>query len=665
MEEISLYIQDNITESLTDLEKSITDLKVILLATIESLTVLSEAGQADFKRNIESLQERMLMLMGGGLFESIFARLKEHLSMIATANNPTLYLPLEGCYDSVIFTENRFSVLKKVTFYLANPDKKTLLILGEAGTGKTCFSIYLSQYLLKTPLFSTQGYRILPLYISVSRIPIAIIKNNRIEYLLKEYYNFSAQEMKLLLEGKQPIFCFIFDDIDEPDVNLSWIQDLYLKFPGSCCVFTACSSRFKCQEDGEKLLMSLNGKKEQHEKIIHIVPFNEMSKKNYIREFLLLKEKVTFLSSVYLEVERIYRQIKMIPYLNDIIGQAIFLMMIMEVFPYLGGFCQQKKIISNLKDLKDDLFHMYTHLLYVQAADKIKQTKGISAVNGRSIYDCILSYTIKLAQLMTATGIREINEDLLFASESLLHTVAGSSSDFPNIFLQLTSEQYREYKRCFAKKYDPQLFKDGKDFKTYKYGYQGCVFLHSYGVAPVYHRFRHAKFLNYFCTFDKERRDEIRGFIDNYKVFDPLYLQKMRRSSIPDPIKFEKMRRSSIPHHMKFEKGHPLQTYYSSDSTHVKHRKQASLRSSSSSAGSGIIQGEEVSLQSTRSAEQTNIGEYKGFTRRQCYSTHVTSTLFAPSTSRVAGRSSYFSSMIDPTLDDVTSDVQTAQSGFL
>lgn len=691
LEEISLYIRDDITESLSNLEKSITDLKVVLLATIESVTV-SEARQVDFKRNIGCLKERMFTVMGGELFfESMLARLKDHLATIVTVDDSILYTPLDACYDPATATENRFSLLTKVISYITNPDKKTLLILAEAGSGKTSFSVYLSQYLLKTPLFSTQGYRVLPFYISVPSIQLIKPENKLIERLLKDYHNFNAQEIELLFENKQHIFCFIFDDIDQPNVNFSLIQDLYQKFPASCCIFTACLSRFKLYEDAEKLLMPLNDKKEQYEKTIYIAPFNEVSKKNYIREFLLLKEKPV-LSSVYSDVERIYQRIKLIPGLNDLIGQAIFLMMTMAVFPYLEGFYQREKITPDLKHIQKDLLHLYTHLLYTQAADKIKQTKGINTVNGRSIYDCILSYTVNLAELMTATGIKEIDEDLLFARDDSFHAKASSTSDLPNMFLQLTAEQSREYKRCFAKKYDPQLFKDGKDFKSYKYGYQGCVFLHTYGVsASVYHRFRHPKFLDYFCTFNKQRRNKIQQFVDNYKFFNPLCLPKTRRSSNPAYTKLEKTgpflaRQLSSPDNITLEETPPLPRYYSSGSTHagwreepslpslysssrssVRQRKASSLRSPYSSSQSSVKEGKESSLWTPCSSAKSSIGQSQELLhRRRHHSSHqARNTLLAATTSRVAGRASYFSTMIDPTLDDVTSDAHTAQSGFL
>jgi hypothetical protein len=694
LEEINKYIRNDMTDGIANLETDMAYLKDILLILIENVTV-SEERQADFQNNIESLKISMFPRMGGEFFcEAMLTQLRQRLSVTETIDDPGLYLPLEGCYDPAAANKIRFPLRDEVIVFLKEINHNTLLILGEAGSGKTSFLIYLTQYVLKNPIFSIQGSRILPLYIGVSSIPIRNQKTTSIMCLLKEYYDVNTQEIESFFKDKQQVFCFIFDDIDESNINPHIVQELYNDFPKSHCIFTARLSRFKLKGDGENLWVSINDSAGVREKTIHLAPFNEISKRNYIHQFL--KKKTTLaLAASYQDADEVYRRIKAIPCLNDIIGQAIFLMITMEVFTYLESFYRQEKTIPEFKHIKKDLLHMYTHLLYTEAAHHIQASKGINSVNGVSIYDGILTYTVKLAQLMTETGIKEIDENLLFAGEDSFASVAHSARTPSNVFLKLTPWQYREYKRCFAKKYDPQLFKDGDDFKAYKYGYQGCVFLHSYGEkGNVSYVFSHPKFLNYFCTFDKERRNKIQKFIDNHQVLNSLQMVKMRRSSSPASVQDREVRpllarQLSSPTNPKLGKGFSLRTLYMpvQSNVNIKEREThpllarhllnqankklgegSSVRSPYTSVKSSIKGSKESSLGSLLSSSQSStnmeLGE-KSQLRSRHHSAQSRVGFFAATTSRVSGRASYFSTMIDPTLDDVPSDAHTAQSGFL
>lgn len=544
LEEVKTYIRKDVIEEIDKLEENVSDIRDLMIVTLESLTTLKE-GQDKISKKIVCLTERKFNFRESidvaletlkkpptkQIAESVLGKLKYYLSRIDASNNQGFYIPLDGCYDTSIHNRDRFPLFNKVIFSLRNStNKTTLFILGEAGSGKTSFSIHLTQCLLASPLFSMKRLRILPLYIRLSSISeMKALKTTTIEDILKSHYKFSSKEIEFLLTNQQHFFCFIFDgiesDLDHNDFH--FLHDLYDKFPLSYCIFTACLSKFRSEKYYKDLLIPVDiyGKQKLkflQEKTIRLAPFNEKSKKNYINQYL---DKGMGLALNYENVDAVYRRIQAIPSLDDIVGLPIFLMMTMEILPYLERFYQQEKIMLSSENIQKDLFHMYTHFVYRQAAAKIKEKKGIVDVKGVTIYDCILTYSIKLARLMKETGLVEIKENQLFASKDLFSTdstseASSSVSNQSNTFSKLTFDQYSGYKRCFSKKYDSYFFEDGDEFRIYKYGYQGCDFLHSCEIqGNVSYSFVHNKFLHYFYTLpdNKVRRNKIQEFMDNNK----------------------------------------------------------------------------------------------------------------------------------------------------
>lgn len=230
----------------------------------------------------------------------------------------------------------------------------------------------------------------------------------------------------------------------------------------------------------------------------------------------------------------------------------------MKALVPLEKIYQQEEVIPESEYIREDLFHIYTHILYTQMAEKIKDSKGITHIAKRSIYDCILTYSINLAKLMQETHILEIDENLL--DEHLFFTEKGSTADQVNLIL--SSDQFYAYKRYFAKKYNPQLFKNNDDYKQHKYGYQGCPFVYTYGImGNLSYAFSHKEFLNYFCTFDSLRRKKIRTLMDSTQGNPPQLWS--RQSSVKGSVSL-RSRRSSDDQE-DYYKGHsPLPSRRSS-----------------------------------------------------------------------------------------------------
>lgn len=67
-----------------------------------------------------------------------------------------------------------------------------------------------------------------------------------------------------------------------------------------------------------------------------------------------------------------YQRIKALKGLAEVSKQPVFLMMTVNVFPYLEAFYQQEKIIPEAEAIKKDLFYMYSYLVCKQVTHRAK-----------------------------------------------------------------------------------------------------------------------------------------------------------------------------------------------------------------------------------------------------------------------------------------------------
>ncbi|KAG0286696.1 hypothetical protein BGZ97_007335, partial [Linnemannia gamsii] len=117
------------------------------------------------------------------------------------------YIAPEGL-ESAHATE-RFTLMDKVEAFLQS-DKKVLLLLGEAGSGKSTFGRYLARQLWKTIPPSTQEERPVPLFIALADCPPS--GGDLVEHYLLDQ-KFKPETIDQLREQKQ--FILILDGFDE------------------------------------------------------------------------------------------------------------------------------------------------------------------------------------------------------------------------------------------------------------------------------------------------------------------------------------------------------------------------------------------------------------------------------------------------------------------
>lgn len=438
---------------------------------------------------------------------------------------PELYTPLYGCYDMSLCDTDRFNLLEKVIPFVEDSEQETLLILGEAGSGKTVFSEYLTKYLLEHPP-SAAGKSFIPIYIRVSNPKIKNIKETLIEDALKDRnsYNLNEKEIRLLLHDCQYSFCFIFDAVDElinkdySFCNFYHTNEIHEKFPSNHCIFTARKSAFKSSsfETNFEPIQEHKGRlTSRRARTILLAPFNESDKIGYIRNFIenrKLDEAWDCTSA-----EDIYQRIKNNPNLNEIVGLPILLMMTMSVLPYLEAFYKVKNKEHTAAEIKKDLLHMYTHNLFKRAEHKLAVNQYITEGIGRykTIYDVILKYSTALAEHMNKFKDNEISEEELFGSDDAF--AASSTSSRPDAYQR--NPRIDQYKKFFCRTYRKDIYMTEEEYKLFKYGREGCEVLQPRGKPDFFvYAFIHSEFLDYFAMLTDDclgvRRKEIEDFMD-------------------------------------------------------------------------------------------------------------------------------------------------------
>lgn len=494
-------------EKIRELEKNVMDLSSFTLVTMEELTKAKHVKRDEATlQEMDDIEDKRIV---------IYNRIKED---IKAANNFDIYIPLTAYYDLALPTRQEFFPLfEKVISFIRGNKQRSLLLLGELGVGKTSFLIHLTQFIVTNLFFSNQN-PLIPFYIRISRLKNLKMINS--EQVLKNYYQFNREEIDLL-KNKKNSFCFIFDDIE---VNLS-LDSLFASilenFPSSYFIFTSDSLNVLSLIENEPIILNIAG-------------FNRLSKMDYIKQY---KKINSFFSLMDESEEAIYQRIQAISNLENLTDKPILLKIVMRILPLLEEFYQQKDIITGSEYIREDLLHIYTHVLYMQMAEKFKQCKGITAIGNQSLYECFLNYTINLAILMKEMDILEIDENLFFSKR--VDAVKFSS-------LKITSEQRLLLKKFFSKKYDPILFKNNDEFKQYKYGYQGCLFLHTYGMPDnISYAFSHKEFLNYFFNFNVLRRKKIQKFINSLETKSDVILP-LCQTSVQSRHSFKHSRHTSI-----------------------------------------------------------------------------------------------------------------------
>lgn len=235
-------------------------------------------------------------------------------------------------------SNSAFDLAGAVDRFLDTAQKKSLSILGEAGTGK---SFFVTSY-IKHRAQAYQAGDIIPIYVS---LPTLTDPENNLMREVLEPFNFDNNEIEFLRCNYKLLL--VLDAYDElklsPNLNLFKTNSLYnwnVKV-----IFTCRPSYFSQNENHELYFAEYNVKSRDIVRAsfleLYVAPFDKRQIDAYINQYVRnrrnqLQSEINIspqLTLEWLESETYTKWIEQIPGLKDLVSQPFLLFITMQVLP--------------------------------------------------------------------------------------------------------------------------------------------------------------------------------------------------------------------------------------------------------------------------------------------------------------------------------------------
>lgn len=257
---------------------------------------------------------------------------------IADINEDELryYIPAKGCRNNNY--ENSFELFEHITNNYLNSKQNVLLLLGDAGTGKTTFVQFLSKHLKQNLKGSVTLY-----------IQLALYENPTHGLIESHLRRLGLSDIQIKhLKGHQKFF-IIIDGYDETDKGQ--YQNLYATNrldQWNAQIIIACRSSYLYNAQNHKLLfcpIKKNNPNYSGLNELSIVPFEDSQIENYITKFLNNPPEELEIDEDWQEVQKYLDHIDQLPGLRELIRTPFLLRVLMEVLP---------QIVSNYENIPFD-----------------------------------------------------------------------------------------------------------------------------------------------------------------------------------------------------------------------------------------------------------------------------------------------------------------------
>jgi len=228
------------------------------------------------------------------LMHEVLMMLREHeLEQLAQEKGALqLYTPLEGRSD--FDSTERFDAFKKVEEFL-NSESRCLLLLGDAGAGKTTFTYYLAEWLWRMHEKGIVKGKPIPVL-----IPLITIRDVEKDLLAEHLINRGLYPEEIALLKKHLSFVFILEGYDERNVFKN-LYDSNGFDEWNCKVITSCRSQALLSRQGNYRSYFSPARGSLNE--IILCPFTEKEIKKFLQEFVKQhKQEIDWESDVYWKI---------------------------------------------------------------------------------------------------------------------------------------------------------------------------------------------------------------------------------------------------------------------------------------------------------------------------------------------------------------------------
>ena len=392
---------------------------------------------------------------------------------LVEARSFDIYLEPFGKNNVYDEKEKPFSVMQCLKEFIEHPAKKSLLVLGDSGMGKTLLSLYVAKQVWEEKLSLQQD--ILPLYIY---LPAMVNKNGELsekllETHLKENCSLRNEEyIDYLRDHKVPLL-LILDGFDE----IKWPGNLYTQNGwNKWNIKLLCTCRpeaFVNYQNYQQYFVSLSE--------IYLCSFNNQQKSQYIKKYLqeLLPNDRKFLEKTHnkwLDTETYLHAIETLPGLKELVETPFILSMAVQILPEIKKIPPKKNVeplsetatydleknnkacVQNNFSQESERYGLFKYKQegYEQEKDLLENTLnkdyklGIAVGKGDDFYDAVSEalnealntheYTLKGLRLLCHEYVMSLDKRFKFNKET--SWIANSFNDELKYYEYMGNVQY-------------------------------------------------------------------------------------------------------------------------------------------------------------------------------------------------------------------------------
>ncbi len=295
------------------------------------------------------------------------------------------YIPVRGAYR--ITDDQTFDMEDKAREFIRS-DKRKMLLIGNAGGGKSTFNRYLLTQLWK----EYQPGGIIPIFVS---LPIVIDPiNNLMKEVLSEC-GFTPKEVDFLKENRE--LCLILDGYDEVNLTSNLYTSNKLGDWKKISVVVSCRTQYLINfKNYQTFFVPTSGERVQNNLLqeVTVVPFSDAEIEAYISKYIQLHSEVQWKSA-----EEWVVHIKSIPGLRDLIETPFLLMLTMDVLPELVERYTHLTGAERVKMLQASLYDAFVENWFQREENKLL-VRGQLPPDGHDVKEDFLEFGMELASEM-------------------------------------------------------------------------------------------------------------------------------------------------------------------------------------------------------------------------------------------------------------------------
>ncbi|CAL6067299.1 Pentapeptide_repeats-containing protein [Hexamita inflata] len=355
------------------------DVKSKVLEQLYNSVVNQEVQLTNLQQRLNIVDKQVNGRMDQELVTSIFDYYKQE--SVNWQTRLSMYIPENGVRDSADINNvsKIVDVDQMVMKFITDPQLKSMLIQGGAGTGKTIFCQYLIAKLL-------DQRQIVPIYVNLPQL------QNWQTQMIEE----TLAEMKLSqievqsLQSSNMQFLFVIDGFDEVQCTKNLHQLNHLLNWNCKTLFTCRSSHIAGDSNYQRYFIPSQLDRSVAFTEVVLVHFNDQQVNDYLKRFVQKKQ-----NKWSWEVYRTH--IDSIPGLLQLVQNPFVLSMIVSVLPQLVS--KRNKNQSNEKLISLDLYEEFAqHWFETEEERMFNNNVNTEIYNLKTEYE---KYALKLATKMT------------------------------------------------------------------------------------------------------------------------------------------------------------------------------------------------------------------------------------------------------------------------